>query len=239
MLRLDIHSQDRRRTIRHVQVEIEASVASASVTDGTITLQFFSGTVTVQVDNTTLLDDDTDQADPLTVGDISSGDFLEVEAIQVGNSLVATRIDRDDQDDDRLQAQVESFNAGVDITLLGITFSTAGAEFENQNDNVISSETFFSQLQVGDLVKVKDEELADRVADEVEFEQDDALDGDEFDDDNGSDDDCDNSGSGSDDCDSEDDSSDDSDDDGSDDNSDSGSDDDSEDDSSDDNSGSP
>ena len=162
---------------------------------GTLTLQFVTGTVTVQVDSTTLLDDDTDQADPLTLGDIASGDFLEVEAIKIGDSLVASRVRRDEQDDNILQAQVDSFNAGVNITLLGITFSTAGAEFENQNNSAISSEIFFGQLQVGDLVKVKDQAVADGVADTVEFEQEDALDGEEFDDDcdeavDGSDDGC-------------------------------------------------
>jgi hypothetical protein len=206
---------------RRGRVELEAKVASVNTAESTLTLQFFTGTVTVQVDSTTLLDDDTDQAEPLTLGDIASGNFLEVEAIRVGAALVASRIRRDEQDDTILQAPVDSFTAGVDITLLGITFSTAGAAFESQGDEDISAETFFGQLQVGDLIKIKDEEVADGVADEVEFEHEDALDGEEFDDDSDddctaadggsddddcttdddddSDDDCDSSGSGSDD----------------------------------------
>ena len=168
---------------RRGRIELEAKVASVNAAESTITLQFFSGTVTVQVDSTTLLDDDTDQADPLRLGDIASGNFLEVEAIKTGDSLVATRVRRDEQDDDILQAQVERFNAGVDITLQGVTFSTAGAQFTNQDNSALSSEIFFGQLKVGDLVKVKDEDLANGVADEVGFEQEDALDGEEFDDD--------------------------------------------------------
>jgi len=50
---------------RRGRIELEAKVASVNAAESTITLQFFSGTVTVQVDSTTLLDDDTDQADPL------------------------------------------------------------------------------------------------------------------------------------------------------------------------------
>jgi hypothetical protein len=182
---------------RRGRVELEAKVASVNAPQGTLTLQFFAGTVTVQVDSTTLLDDGTGQADPLSLADITNGNFLEVEAIKVGDSLVASRIRRDDQGDNKLQAPVDSFDAGVDLTLLGITFSTAGAEFASQNNSAISSEAFFGQLQVGDLVKVKDDDVADGVADTVEFEQNDALDGEEFGD--NSDNECDVAGSGSDD----------------------------------------
>ena len=184
---------------RRGRVELEAKVASVNAPGGTVTLQFVSGTVTVQVDSSTLLDDDTDQANPLTLGDIASGNFLEVEAIKVGNALVATQIRRDDQGDNRLQGPVDSFNSGVDITLLGITFGTAGAEFENQKNGAISSQDFFGQLQAGDLVKVKDKQEADGVADTVEFEQKDALDGEEFE--NNPDNECDQGVNGSgDDC---------------------------------------
>jgi len=184
-------------TSRRGRVELEAEVAAVNASEGTITLQFFTGTVTVQVASTTLLDDETDRADPMKLGDIASGDFLAVEAIRVEDALVASRVRRDEQGDDTLQAQVESFNAGVDITLLGITFSAVTAEFENQDNSALSSQTFFGKLRVGDLVKVKDDKLTDGVADEVEFEQEDALDGEEFDDD--SDEDCDREDSGEDD----------------------------------------
>ena len=170
-------------TARRGRVKLEAKVASVNASQGNITLQFFTGTVIVQVDGTTVLYDDTNQADPLTLGDIASGNFLVVEAIKVGDSLVASRVRRDEQDDNILQAQVDSFSAGVDITLLGITFSTEGAEFENQSDGAVSADTFFGELRVGDLVKVKDQAVADGIADTVEFEREDALDGEEFDDD--------------------------------------------------------
>ena len=169
---------------RRGRMEIEAAVASVDTAANTITLQLFPGTVLVQLDSKTRLDDDTDAAEDLGIADLTSGDFLEVEAVQSGDSLLATRIDRDDRDDDILQAPVEAFTPGVDITILGITYSTAGAEFENQNDDSISSGEFYTQLQIGDLVKVKDEDIADGIADEVEFEEEDDLDGDrEFDDD--------------------------------------------------------
>jgi hypothetical protein len=190
---------------RRGRIELEAKVASVDAAAKTVTLQYFTGTVTVQVDSTTMLKDDSGQANPLTLAAIVSGDFLEVEAIKLGNDLLASRIHRDSQHDSILQAPVERFNAGADITLLGITFSTTGAVFESQNDSELSAEAFFVALQIGDLVRIRDEDLPDGIADEVEFEQGDALNGEEFEDD-----DCDNGGVGADnDCESEDDSTDD------------------------------
>ena len=181
---------------RRGRIEIESSVAAVDTVNNTVTMQLFPGTVTVKVDQTTRLEDDTDSVNDLKLGDITFGDFLEVEAIQQGSEPVATRIDRDDHDDDILQGPVEAFTPGVSITVLGIMYSTAGAEFENHNDENISSDAFYAQLQVGDLVKIKDNEVADGIANVVEFEDDDALDGDrEFDDDCDSDSDDSDDGS--------------------------------------------
>lgn len=66
---------------RRGRVEIEGTVAGVDTAGGSLTLRLAGGTVTVQVDSQTLMEDDTDMADPLTLADINSGDFLEVEAI--------------------------------------------------------------------------------------------------------------------------------------------------------------
>jgi hypothetical protein len=172
---------------RRGRVEIEAAVEA--VGPDSVTLQLATGTVVVQLDVRTLMEDDTGRADPLTLAQVGVGDFLEVEAVMVGSSLVATRIDRDDRDDDVVQAPVESFVAGDSVTLLGLTYSLAGARFEDQDDNPVSEAEFFAALQVGKLVKLKDEETADGIADEVEFEFEGGLDGElEFGDDDSHDD---------------------------------------------------
>ena len=141
------------------------------------------GTVIVLVDTRTQLDGDEDD-ESLALGDITSGDFLEVEANPIGNTLVASYVRRrDETDEDTLQGWVDSFNTGVDITVLGVTFSTVGAQFEDGDDGTISAEAFFAQVQVGDLVKIEDDELADGIADKVEFEGDALDDGSDDDDD--------------------------------------------------------
>jgi Domain of unknown function (DUF5666) len=133
----------------------------------------------VNVNRQAQLQDDTDRVDILRLENIVAGDFLEVEASQLGDGLVATRIDRVEADKESIQAPVDSFLSGTEITVLGLTYSTAGAEFENQEDDDISSSMFYAQLQEGDLVRIEDESPADAIADEVEFEQADVLDGDD------------------------------------------------------------
>lgn len=155
---------------RRGRIKIEARVDSVNPDTDEIRLQLFSGSVDVRVDARTKLDDDTDQVERLTFGDLRSGDFLEVEAYQLDGALIATLIDREDPDDDVIRAPVESFTPGADITLLGITYTIGNTEFEDANDNSLSADSFFSQLQVGDLVEIEDDITPDGVADEVEFE---------------------------------------------------------------------
>jgi hypothetical protein len=60
---------------------------------------------------------------------------------------------------------------------VGVVYSTQGAEFEDQEDRAATSEQFYAVVQVGMLVKIKDERTPDGVADEVEFESEEDLDG--------------------------------------------------------------
>ncbi|MFT4824160.1 MAG: hypothetical protein ACJAUG_000587 [Halioglobus sp.] len=155
---------------RRGTIKVEASVTAINAENSTIILQLFGGTLSVKISARTLLDDNTHLSGSFTLHSIAIGDFLEVEAISVNGSLIATSIERDELDDDVLQGRVESFTAGVDITIQGITYFTRGSAFEDLDDNSISSEAFYSRLEVGDLVKIKDEDVADGIADEVEFE---------------------------------------------------------------------
>jgi hypothetical protein len=171
----------RARTIvaRRGRIEVEATVAEVDSAERRIVLQLFAGTVAIDVDSQTLLEDDTNQARSLSLEKINPGDFLEVEAIQVGNSLLATRIDREKPDEETIQGPVDRFTEGVDITVLGLTYSTEGAEFEGEGEEEITSMEFYAALEVNDLVKIVDEEPADGIADEVEFESEKELDGDD------------------------------------------------------------
>ena len=127
---------------RRGRIEIEARVAAVDAAANSVTLQLVGGTVQVQLDSRTLLEDDTGAAETMTIDDIRTGDFLEAEAIMVDHALIATRIDREEAEDDVVQAPVESFMAGSSITVLGITYGTEGAVFEDRNDRPLTPAEF-------------------------------------------------------------------------------------------------
>jgi hypothetical protein len=153
--------------LRGSDIRMRAQVESVSTAEQSITLQFFDGTITVSVDNQTSFEDGTGQLDSMDLGDINGGDFLRVEALETDSGLLATDVKRDDLDDDRLRAPVEEFDPNVSITLLGITYFTAGASFQ---DGTLTEAQFYDMLQTGDVVQVDDDLVPDGFADEVEFE---------------------------------------------------------------------
>ncbi|HBX72921.1 MAG TPA: hypothetical protein DEG86_08045, partial [Halieaceae bacterium] len=192
---------------RRGRIRVEGPLGAVDAEAGTVTLQLVPGSVTVSIDSATRFDDDTDRSSILRIGDLVPGDFLEVEAYLDGDRLVATTLDRDDDDNEQeIQGPVDSFVAGESVTILGLTYSTTGAEFEGRDDVDISADTFFANVQAGDLVKISDDSIADGIADDVEFEDRVALAGErEFacfgDDDSEDDDETDDSSEGCDDFD--------------------------------------
>lgn len=163
---------------RRGRIKLEAPATAIDAAAGTVTLGFAGGTVELSTDSRTLFDDDRDDLPFLTLDDLRSGDYIEAEVVQDGNRLLATRIDRDENDNERLlQAPVEAFVEGSSLTLLGVTFTTAGADFENAVDDDIEAAAFYGNLDIGALVKVEDEDN-DGNAEEVEFEFEAVLDGD-------------------------------------------------------------
>jgi hypothetical protein len=162
---------------RRGRVEIEAPVGMIDAGSGVIELALAAGTISVATDQRTRLDDNRDGVERLSLGDIVAGDFLEVEAYIANDRLVATVIDREEADDEVVQAPVEAFNEGSDITLLGVTFTVGDTVYENLEDQDITAESFFTRLQVGDLIRLEDDGPADGLADEIEFEDMMRLDG--------------------------------------------------------------
>ena len=166
------------------EVEIEAMVSDVVFTDnlnGTITLDLGNGiTKDVISNSSTLLEDDSsdDSSDDGTFilsELISNSDFVEVEAyLNNSSELVASKIKRKDESSEtKVEGPVESFDAGVSITLLDITYTfEADATFQ-VDDGVPDNDStlFFDGLTEGDTVEIKDDE-PDGIADEVSRETD-------------------------------------------------------------------
>ena len=173
-------------TRRRGRIEFEGSLASVASATRSLALRVGNDTVSVATDERTLFDDERDDIKFLKLSNLATGDFLRVEALSLGDRLLATRVDREDDDDEDtvLQAPLQSFVNGLSVTLQGVTFNVTRAEFENVDDKDINASAFFANLKTGALLRVTDKAPADGFAEEVEFEFATALNGDrEFEDD--------------------------------------------------------
>jgi hypothetical protein len=155
---------------REGELKLEASVDSVDLEQSIVTLRLATGTVQVLVDSRTRFDDDVSDLRNFGINELSAGDFVEVEAYLNGGQLLATELDRDDPDDEIVKAPVDSSNPNVEITVLGLTYNVEGAEFKDKSDRDVDAAGFFGQLNVGDVVRIKDERPADGIAEKVSFD---------------------------------------------------------------------
>jgi hypothetical protein len=161
---------------RNDEIKIDAPVTVRTSGSLTLSLGFASGTLslgslTVNVDNQTRIEDSDGGIENPLLSDINPGDFVQIRGYQDSSGITATEIHRETPDDVLLQGPVESFTSGSDITVLGITFFTdSGTEFDDTDDASISGGTFYGALAIGDNVKIEDNRPGDGTADEVDQE---------------------------------------------------------------------
>ena len=159
-------------------IEIEARVQAVDATAGIITLLG----IRVQVDDRTRFEDfSSSVAFPFRADDIRVGDYLEVVGVPyegAGAAVLATKIEREDDDDDVEDVELQGFVEDIaepTLTILGVTIQTSGdTEFE-ANDDDVSQAQFFGIVRVGDLVEVEGTQVGDRaiVADDVGLDSED------------------------------------------------------------------
>lgn len=133
--------------------------------------------VTINVDATTRFEDKSnEERDPLTLGDIVAGNYVEIRGDEDppgSGEIRAGRLERDDVDNRTiLQGFVENVSRPT-LTILGVSIETGGqTEYRDENEVPISANEFFSRVQQGSLVKVDGSETSATtiLADEVELE---------------------------------------------------------------------
>ncbi len=157
-------------------VELAATVQSVSPLAGTVTLQYFTGTVSVHIDSQTSLRDDTGEIEPYTLADVTAGHFLEIEGlVDDSGNIVAREVRRHDLDDDVLQGPKDSCD-GTSIVLFGVSFSlvngTTSFEDENEDDTAYADAAAFCDdvNARNPIVQIKDEVTPDGIADAAEVE---------------------------------------------------------------------
>lgn len=133
--------------------------------------------ITFNVDGLTRFEDKSGaNLEPLVIGDLNTGDYLEVRGSEMpvgGGEILVGILEREDVDSETI---LQGFVASVSdptLTILGVTIETNGAtEFQDTDDSVISATEFFNRVQSGSLIKAKGIESSATaiVASEVSFE---------------------------------------------------------------------
>ena len=157
-------------------VKLFANISSTNSSDNSITLVIpnVDGSVVVEVNNGTQIEDEIGNVDsPSEVFALTQGTHVEVEGYEgSGNRVIAHSIRIDDPDKYLVQGVVDAWDGGSQLSILGLSFSTAGAtSFERADDTAYANEAaFYQDLVVGtDVVKAVDDDLNGTI-DEVEYE---------------------------------------------------------------------
>ncbi len=157
---------------RDGRIRLGASIQSIeTLEDSTrITLEFVNGTVDFIVNARTLLNDSTATFASLTLDNLQVNDFVIVRGFMDDNTIIATDLLLTEDGDQIIHGPIESFVSGESVTVFGLTYSTLGATFEDQNEQMIESPTFYSELDIGEFIEINDNAISDGIADTVEFE---------------------------------------------------------------------
>lgn len=123
----------------------------------TISFTFNSTEIVARVNHQTELEDEINDTD-IVLGDLSAGDFVEMEAFNDGSGIInAVEIERSNPDEIRIVAPVEGWDGIVEtVTLLGVLFDLSAAIYENEFEQNISADTFYDSLSPGVFIKIKD-----------------------------------------------------------------------------------
>ncbi len=168
--------------LRDGNAKISARLEQVESSNQQFTLKPVSGqpAITVQISDLTRMEDDLGDDDRLLLADLQPGDFVTVRGFETDNNIVtATRVKREDDDDDSVQVQgVVDAHTLTSVTVLGVEFDVDGnTEYEGDGGITLNGPTDFNALVIGQtVVSIEDEiinsGLGDGIADEVEIEDD-------------------------------------------------------------------
>jgi len=156
---------------RAANVRIDALVDSVDAEAGELTLLG----VTFIVDDRTRLEDKSDaDVSPFSLSDVSPGDYVEVRGGIIGADVVASQLERDDDDSGEVSIRgfIDELN-DPDFEVLGVTIETDGLT-SFFGVSWTDADEFFANAEAGDLVEVDGVEtnpttvLADEVEEQLE-----------------------------------------------------------------------
>jgi len=134
-------------------IEIEADIEDIDPAAGTLVLL---GITVATNEGTWFHDDSTSDVWEFGLDDLAAGDRIEVRAYMDGETVTASRLEREDADDSvTLKAPVDAI-ARPSLTLLGITVtSNQETVFQDELQQVIDADGFFGLVTVGSIVRTE------------------------------------------------------------------------------------
>ena len=141
------------RIVFHLPSLVEIKGNVNGLDPATETVSVFG--IAVQTNEFTLFRDHTTSGQPtFGFGDLNEGDRVEIRAVVDGDSVIATRLERDDPNDvATLKALVDSIER-PSITMLGVTVtSNQNTVFQNVAHIEINADEFFDLVEPGSIVR--------------------------------------------------------------------------------------
>ena len=125
-------------------------------------------------------EDDLRDDDQITVNEfmlnLQPNDRIEAEGFPNGSGVTWTEIEREDSSDTGCRLRGHAQSGSAPLVIQGVQIDTTGAQFEDENDQPIASESaFFTALSAGDVVEAKTDvdgncTTGSLIAEEVSFE---------------------------------------------------------------------
>jgi len=154
------------------KIKIEAAITAVDTTAGTITFNFNGTDVVVRVNAQTKMKDSVNNTQPFTLANINVGDFVKMKAFDDGTTTInAIKLELKTSDDIKIEGGITAFDATANtITLLGVNFDLSSAVFNTDSSSVSVDASFYSNISIGQFVKIKDNVASDGTIDEIELE---------------------------------------------------------------------
>jgi hypothetical protein len=141
-----------------VELKLTGTIRIESLVEDVQATQLTVLGVVVNVNESTRIEDKSDaDVRPFALADVSVGDFVELRGFEDASGIVATRLEREDFDNEVVIRGFVESTSDPDFTILGVTVQTVqtpdGTRFSDENDSDITPAEFFGQAQ-GSLVEV-------------------------------------------------------------------------------------
>jgi len=159
--------------VQHEQEDLKIHGQVTALTNSSKQASITVGTDTIAVtsDASTLFEDETNSVAQMSYSDLAIGDFVEIRASKVNSDILASVIRRTGVGEHLIEGAMDSISSSS-VSVLGVSFALVNGTtvYKNSADQSVTQANFITLVTAGSQIKVKDNFIADGVADELELE---------------------------------------------------------------------